>query len=174
MPAEDHDEFVELMTAHQGRLFAYVLSLLGDPDQANDVLQEANLVMWRSAHEFQPGTNFRAWAFRIAHFQVMAQRQRQLRARVLFDEKILTLLEPAAREVDEKYEAREQLLAGCLERLDAGHRDLLHRRYTEGQSLEAIAKACGKTCNGVAQALFRIRRNLIDCVTRRLAVAGEN
>ena len=33
------DAFVQLMTEHQGRLFAYILSLLGDPDQANDVLR---------------------------------------------------------------------------------------------------------------------------------------
>ncbi len=49
------DAFVQLMTEHQGRLFAYILSLLGDPDQANDVRQEANLVLWRSAGEFFSG-----------------------------------------------------------------------------------------------------------------------
>ncbi len=31
----------------QGRLFGYIFSLLGDPDRANDVLQEANMVLWR-------------------------------------------------------------------------------------------------------------------------------
>lgn len=61
------EAFVQLMTEHQGRLYAYVLSLLGDPDQANDGLQEANLVLWRNAAEFQMGSNFRAWVFRIAH-----------------------------------------------------------------------------------------------------------
>ena len=69
--SRSREAFVQLMTEHQGRLYAYVLSLLGDPDQANDVLQETNLVLWRNAGEFQMGSNFRAWAFRIAHFQVM-------------------------------------------------------------------------------------------------------
>ena len=98
---QNTDGFVKLMTAHQGRLYAYVLSLLGDPDQANDVLQEANLVLWRTAGEFQMGSNFRAWAFRIAHFQVMAHRQRQLRDRLVFDDEMLAVLDPAAKAVDE-------------------------------------------------------------------------
>jgi RNA polymerase sigma-70 factor, ECF subfamily len=171
-PAKTAGSFVELMTAHQGRLYGYVLSLLGDPDQANDVLQEANVVLWRSAGEFRPGSNFRAWAFRIAHFQVMADRQRTLRDRVVFDDDILALLDPAAREVHEAYEARERLLAGYLEKLGADHRDLLHRRYALGQSLQDIADACRKTANGVAQVLFRVRRGLIECVSRSSA-AGE-
>jgi RNA polymerase sigma-70 factor (ECF subfamily) len=160
------------MTAHQGRLYAYILSLLGDPDQANDVLQESNVVLWRSVDEFQPGTSFRAWSFRIAHFQVMAFRQRRIRDRVVFDDDILALLDPIAREIDEVYETRERLLTGCLEKLNTEHRDLLHRRYVKGQSLRAIAEACRTTANGVAQALFRIRRGLIECVARSSAV-GE-
>jgi RNA polymerase sigma-70 factor (ECF subfamily) len=171
-PSPSSEEFVELMTAHQGRLYGYVLSLLGDPDQANDVLQEANVVLWRKSEEYRPGSNFRAWAFRIAHFQTMAHRQKQLRDKVLFDDEVLALLEPAAREVDELYEQRERLLAGCLEKLGAYQRDLLLRRYNRGQSLQAIAEEFRKTTNSVAQALFRIRQRLIDCVTRS-ATAGE-
>lgn len=172
-PSRQSDDFVEVMTAHQGRLYAYILTLLGDPDQANDVLQEANLVLWRSAGEYRPGSNFRAWAFRIAHFQVMAHRQRQLRDRVVFDDEILAILDPAARELDETFELREQALTECLEKLAAPHRELLHKRYAEGESLQTIAAACRKTANGVAQALFRLRRSLIDCVAR-VAVQGES
>ncbi len=167
------EEFVQLMTEHQGRLYAYVLSLLGDPDQANDVLQEANLVLWRNAAEFQLRSNFRAWAFRIAHFQVMAHRQRQLRDRLVFDDEMLAVLDPAARVVDETYEERQERLTACLERLPVAQRDLLRQRYADGLSLQAIADSVRRTANAVAQTLFRARRTLIDCVSR-LAEGGAN
>lgn len=160
------EAFVQLMTEHQGRLYAYVLSLLGDPDQANDVLQETNLVLWRNAAEFQMGSNFRAWAFRIAHFQVMAHRQRQLRDRLVFDDEMLAVLDPAAKAVDESYEERQERLTVCLEKLPAQQRDLLRRRYADGLSLQAIADTVRRTANAVAQSLFRVRRTLIDCVER--------
>ena len=160
------EAFVQLMTEHQGRLYAYVLSLLGDPDQANDVLQETNLVLWRNAGEFQMGSNFRAWAFRIAHFQVMAHRQRQLRDRLVFDDEMLVVLDSAAKAVDETYESRQERLTACLEKLPALQRELLRQRYADGLSLQAIAESVRRTANAVAQTLFRVRHTLIECVTR--------
>jgi RNA polymerase sigma-70 factor (ECF subfamily) len=164
--SRNREAFVQLMTEHQGRLYAYVLSLLGDPDQANDVLQEANLVLWRNAAEFQMGSNFRAWAFRIAHFQVMAHRQRQLRDRLVFDDETLAVLDPAAKAVDETYPERQERLTACLEKLSEAERYLLRQRYADGLSLQAIADSVRRTANALAQTLFRIRRRLIDCVTR--------
>jgi RNA polymerase sigma-70 factor (ECF subfamily) len=172
-PLGNSEAFVQLMTAHQGRLYAYVLSLLGDPDQANDVLQETNLVLWRTAGEFQMGSNFRAWAFRIAHFQVMAHRQRQLRDRLVFDDEMLAVLDPAARAVDETYEERQERLTACLEKLPEAQRDLLRQRYADGLSLQTIADRVRRTANAVAQTLFRVRRTLIECVTR-LAEGGAS
>lgn len=162
----DSNEFVNLMTAHQGRLFAYILSLLGNPDAANDVLQETNVVLWRDSGEFRPGSNFKAWAFRVAHFQVMAWRQRQIRDRLVFEDDLLEVLAFAARDADDAYESRQKLLTGCLEKLASPHRELIRRRYAEGSSLHHIAKERGMTANAVMQSLFRIRQSLMNCVAR--------
>ena len=71
--------FIELMTEFQPRLYGYILSLAGNPDAANDVLQDVNIVLWKQSSQFKPGSNFKAWSFRIAHFQYMAYRQKRLR-----------------------------------------------------------------------------------------------
>ena len=162
----ESDDFVRLMTEHQGRLFGYILSLLGDPDPANDVLQETNVVLWRDSREFRPGTNFKAWAFRVAHFQVMAYRQRQIRDRLVFEDDLLEVLAFGAREADESYDARQRMLTGCLEKLAAPQREMVRRRYAEGHSLQALADERGMTANAVTQALFRIRQSLMHCVAR--------
>ena len=164
--SRDSEGFVRLMTEHQGRLFGYIYSLLGDPDAANDVLQEANVVLWRDSKEFQLGSNFKAWAFRIAHFQVMAWRQRQIRDRLVFEDDMVEVLSFAARDAAETYDARQQLLSGCLEKLTPLHREMIRRRYAEGTPLGALAKERGMTANAVMQALFRIRQSLMHCVAR--------
>ena len=160
------EEFVQLMTSHQGRLFGYLLSLLGDPDHANDVLQETNMVLWRDHPEFRPGSNFAAWAFRVAHFQVMAFRQRRLRDRLVYEDDLLDMLAPAAKAVDDLYEDRARRLAGCLQKIAGPHRELLRRRYADGESLQSIAGWKGTTANAVTQMLFRIRQTLLQCVGR--------
>jgi RNA polymerase sigma-70 factor (ECF subfamily) len=166
MGAHESEAFVRLMTEHQGRLFAYILSLLGDPDRANDVLQETNVVLWRDAREFRPGSNFKAWAFRVAHFQVMAFRQRQIRDRLVFEDDLIEALAFGAREADEMFESRQERLAGCLEKLAPAQREMVRRRYAEGLSVSAIAQDRGMTPNAAMQALFRIRQALIHCVSR--------
>jgi len=164
--SRDSDEFVRLMTEHQGRLFAYILSLLGDPDAANDVLQETNVVLWRDNKEFRLGTNFKAWSFRIAHFQVMAWRQRQIRDRLVFEDDMIEVLAFAARDADETFDARQKLVTGCLEKLQPAHREMVRRRYAANMPLQVIAADRGMTANAVMQALFRIRQSLMQCVAR--------
>src|ERR1700760_78403 len=84
-PDATHD-FVELMTEYQPRLYGYILALAGNADAANDVLQDVNIVLWKQSSQFTPGSNFKAWSFRIAHFQYMAYRQKRLREKVLFSD----------------------------------------------------------------------------------------
>ena len=78
-----------MLTSHQSRIYAYILSLVFDPDQAEDVLQQTNAVLWQKEAEFVIGTNFVAWSFRIAYFQVMAHRKTLHRDRLVFDDELI-------------------------------------------------------------------------------------
>lgn len=161
----DSDEFLQLITEFQGRLFGFVLGMIGDVDQANEVLQETNLVLWRKSDEFQSGSDFKAWSFRIAHFQVMAFRQRQIRNRVVFTDQVIEKICQDAMTQDEAYERRLKLLERCISDLSDRNRDVLCRFYDQGESLEAIATSLRRTANAIGQMLFRIRKALIQCVS---------
>src|SRR5436190_14459072 len=135
------------MTEDQGRRFAYICSLLGDPDAANDILQETNVVLWRDSAEFRPGTNFKAWSFRVAHFQVLAWRQRQIRDRLVFEDDMFEVLATGARECDDMFDRRQERLTGCLEKLTPEHREMIRKRYADGTPLQSIASERGMTAN---------------------------
>ena len=51
------------------------MSVLPNRTDVDDLLQETNLVLWREFESFEIGTNFTAWAYRIAHNQVLAWRK---------------------------------------------------------------------------------------------------
>jgi RNA polymerase sigma-70 factor (ECF subfamily) len=164
------DEFLQLITEFQGRLFGFVLSLLGDVDQANEVLQETNLVLWRKSDEFEPGSDFKAWSFRVAHFQVMAFRQRQIRDRLVFSDEVIEQFSRDAAAQDEAYEQRIELLGTCIDSLSERNRDVLCRFYDQGESLDTIGTSLKRTANAVGQMLFRIRKSLIECVSNENGV----
>jgi RNA polymerase sigma-70 factor (ECF subfamily) len=158
--------FVELMTQYQGRLYGYILTLSGDPDAANDVLQEANIVLWKQWNQFEPGSNFKAWAFRIAHFQFMAYRQKKIRDKVLYSDDLLSMLACEAKEVDECYEQRAAALEKCLARMSPRSREAIQLRYADEQKVCDMAQKLSRNENAVYQILFRARKWLIDCVQR--------
>jgi RNA polymerase sigma-70 factor, ECF subfamily len=165
------EAFVLELTSCQRRLYAYIFSLLGNHEQTLDVVQETNVVLWRRAQEFTPGTNFIAFAFRIAHFQVLSLRQRIQRDKLLFDDQLLgEIAEQIQRDVHD--EERQRTLEKCIEKLTPQHRDLLRLRYSEGSSVEAVAAKLQKTIGSVAMVLHRIRMSLIRCVDRSLAKGG--
>ena len=117
-------EFVQLLTTHQSRMFAYILSLLGNRTQAEDVMQETNAVLWRKAHEFKLDTNFGAWMLRVAYFQVMAHRRKITRDRLVFDDDFLADIADDAQQQSERYEEKQRLLVDCIGKLNERHQKL--------------------------------------------------
>jgi RNA polymerase sigma-70 factor, ECF subfamily len=161
---ERSDDLVALMTGFQGRLYSYILTLLGDPNAANDVLQETNVVLWKESRQFVPGSNFRAWSFRIAHFQCMAYRQKQLRDKVMFNDDVVAIMAIESRESDDLYEERARALERCLEQIQPRSREALRLRYAEELAVNELARKMNRTPNAISQLLFRARQWLIECV----------
>jgi RNA polymerase sigma-70 factor (ECF subfamily) len=160
-------DFVQLMIGCQSRLYAFIMSLVCDPDQAADVLQQTNLVMWEKSDQFTPGTNFSAWAYQIARYQVMAQRQKRRRDRLVFDdETIAAVADVFTERADE--DDRLTALAHCLNQLDGDARSLIRTRYADGLSVHELAGRLGHTANRVAVRLHRLRLALMRCIERKM------
>ena len=166
------DRFVELLTQHQSRLYAFIYTLMPDAERAGDVFQETNMVLWRKAPEFDHSREFLPWAFTIARFQVRAARQKLRRDRHVFSDTTFDVIADHATRRAARLPGRQSALADCLQKLPDEQRQLVRRRYEEGDALERIAAALDQTANAVGVALYRVRQALADCVERRLAREG--
>ena len=82
-------EFVQLLTASQSAMYAFIVSLLGGVNDAHDVLQEANMKLCRKCSEYDPNQPFLRWAYAFARFEVMACRKRNQRSRLVLDDALL-------------------------------------------------------------------------------------
>jgi RNA polymerase sigma-70 factor (ECF subfamily) len=163
--------FLRLFLQNERRVYAYILTLLPNRADADDVLQEASLVMWDKFDAEHPPTDFAAWGCRIAYFKILDFCKKRQRSRVLFSQAMLervaeTGIEQAASlQLDERREA----LSGCIEKLSTRDRDLLARRFAEGATTQSTAAQVGRSVDAVYKALARIRQALFDCVTHALA-----
>jgi|SRR5579875_514751 RNA polymerase sigma-70 factor (ECF subfamily) len=164
-------EFIGQLSRCQRRLYAFIYALVRHAADAEDILQECNLVLWRKADEFQPGTDFMAWAGRIAQFQVMAFRKKQARrAREHFDDVLIAQLADEAQERLKQFDQRQQALLECLRELRPEQRTLVARRYEPGGSVNEIARSSNRSPKAVSEALRRIREALMRCIERRIAL----
>jgi RNA polymerase sigma-70 factor (ECF subfamily) len=169
-PSQIPNDFVNLLLQYQQPLRVFIRALMPGRDEAWDVFQQTNAVLWSKQSEFQPGTNFRAWAFKVARFEVMAFFQKERRKGwLVFDGEMIDLMEdemasePA--ELEEHYRALDQ----CVSDLKPHDRELIRQRYLITGSLENYAKALGRAAGTLKTRLFRLRAALRDCVQRRLA-----
>jgi len=166
--AERTERFVQQLTGCQNRVYAYILMLLSNHDDAADVLQETNLVLWRKADEFVEGTDFGAWACRIAYYQVLARTRDARRERLVFDPLLLDQLASEAELLSAEMDDRRHALRLCMLRLSEHERRLLGRRYDEGWSIKQISNECGQSPGAVATSLYRIRNELMQCIQKNL------
>jgi len=162
-------EFVQLITASQSALYSYIVSLVGDVDLANEILQNTNLVLWNKSGEFEPGSKFRAWAFRIAHFEVLTARKKLARDRHVFTPALIEKLSTDSRAVADQSESRQRALKDCLEQLPPHHHDLIDRYYRQNQKIAQIAEALDRKAVNIRQMLHRIRLSLMQCIRHRMA-----
>lgn len=166
-------DMVQLFTKSQRRLFLFIMSQVGNPTDAEEVLQETNVIIWSKFHQFQMGTNFFAWAGKIATFEVLKFRERSRNRRVQFSDDFLACVAEEVIEMNDELECRREALSECLSRLKPIDRELIQARYAPGENGSKVADRLGRPANSVYQSIGRIRKTLFDCVTRRIASAAR-
>jgi RNA polymerase sigma-70 factor, ECF subfamily len=169
---DSNDEFVRLLIANQPRIYAYIVSLLPNWADADEVFQETGIVLWSKRGEFQSGTNFLAWACQIALNKVFNLRKRQARSRLIFDDGFLNAVSDQRLAGGERIEMRSVALKGCIEKLKPRDRELLERWYQKRGTTKTLAEQLGRPIDTIYKAMKRIRRALFHCVSDNLGEGG--
>lgn len=171
-PSGPDEEFVRLFTQAQRALYLSILPLVHSPADAEEVLQEANIVILGKWTQFTPGSNFLAWCRAIARLEVFRFRRRNFHRVQLLDDDVMQLIADKIEEEPVDAERDRRILVECLGKLREQDRDLIRRRYAAGATGDQVANQLGRPANSVYQSLGRIRRLLLECMRRRLASAG--
>ena len=162
-------EFVQLLNVAHRRLLAYLVSLLGNLQDAEDVLQRASVTMWKKFEVFESGTDFSAWASTIAFYEARNFQRLNARSRLVFSDYLLeTLAEERLHDV-EHIDSRHNALSQCLQGLDEPARKLLEAAYLEEGSVVQLAERMGRAPQTLYNKLNSLRRFLFNCVQQRLS-----
>lgn len=168
--AEPGEQFITLLNAVHGRLLGFLMVMLGNHADSEDVLQRASLTMWRKFGDFTPGTDFFAWASSFAFYEAKNFQRLALRSRLHFDDELMErLAEERAIDLQQR-EARLAALDRCIEEMESSGRDLVREFYLNKTDITELAQRLGRAPQTLYNKLNLLRRQLADCVARRMAL----
>lgn len=159
-----YERFVQLFARARENLFSYIFTLLPHWSDAEDVFQQTSLVLWRKFSEFEPDSNFLAWACRVAFFEVRNFQRVASRDRLRFSDAVLAQLAEQRVIRPEDANQRREYLLDCIAKLTDGQRTLLLSTYDDEKSIRDMADANDRAPQTLYNRLSRIRRTLFECV----------
>ena len=162
------NEFLRLLMTHQRRVYAFILTMVPNHGDAEDLFQETVLLMWSKFDSFTPGTNFAAWGYAIARYQILSVRKRHATRGALFGEAAAELLHSESDRFLEQTDLRMQALQHCLKKLDPKDYELIRLRYRDEVAIASIAQRMGRSVQGIYKRIVRIHDALLRCVRKAL------
>lgn len=165
MGDEEFDSFYE-RTARP--LWAYLSRITGDPQQADDFLQDAYYRFYRAGARHESEAHRRNSLFQIATNLVRdaARRGRRYEEVPLEEDSRVGSLPSSETPTPERQAAMRTDVGRALKRLDPVQRELLWLAYAQGASHEEIAQILGLRAISVRTLLLRARRRLAAILTR--------
>lgn len=164
-------EFVREYSRSYHRLHSFVLTLVGDIHQADDLMQETGILLWQKFDDFAPGTDFLRWARAFARNLVRNFHRSRKQQNVHFNDELTAKLAATHTAAEEWLQTRQTALVSCVEKLSLAEQKLLRLCYAEHASIKAAAADLKQTQNAVSKRLGRIRIKLSRCVERTLGLA---
>jgi RNA polymerase sigma-70 factor (ECF subfamily) len=153
------DDFTATALSHVPDIFRLARRLSGDGDVASDLTQETFLQAWRSFHRFEPGTNCRAWLYRILLNVWSHERRRRTRDPVVLgNDPVDVELASADPPIPDDLDGTQVLEA--VNRLPAAHRSIVILADVEDLSYREIAEILQIPIGTVMSRLSRARRAL--------------
>jgi RNA polymerase sigma-70 factor (ECF subfamily) len=164
-----HAAFAASCIPHSAELYGVAMRICRDPDTAKDLVQETLLRAMVAWDSFEPGSNVRAWLFRIlTNAFINGYRKRRRHQRFATERPGDALTALYGRDQDRTDDVQQQLygnelgdeVTGALTKLGPDYRDVVERADLKGQKYKDIADDLHVPIGTVMSRLFRARRQL--------------
>jgi RNA polymerase sigma-70 factor (ECF subfamily) len=166
------DVFIDLLASHKHQIFNFIFCIVHTLSDAEDVFQQTSIALWENFDQFEPNSDFAAWAAKVARHRTLHFLRTKRRERLYFSDNVIAQLAECPFESNEVQDRRLQALSGCRTKLSANDQALVGMCY-RGDPIRDVAHEIGRPVQAVYKSLARIRRLLFECIERALAQEGH-
>jgi len=167
----DRAAFARLVERYWDRLYRWLYHLTRDRYTAEDLTQETFLKALAAIRSFRPGSNFRAWLFRIGHNNFVNQKRSDRRTKHPLPEDMAGP-ETGGPEVAAENREAIEAINKAIANLPADFRAALMLRVVEGLSFREVAKVLGTTEETARWRVFKARQKLLKVLPPEILPPG--
>lgn len=168
MDASQHQQFAERVVRNQQRVFRYIVSLVPNRADADELFQQTCLTLWENWERYDFSLDFLPWACGFAHNHVRNFYRKRQNGQVQLEADVIEMLAIRSSERRQHEDDRLAALRACLGELPERNRGVVESYYG-GWTVQEIAAQRGSSANAIYKLLDRVREALHDCITLRLA-----
>lgn len=166
--------FVSLFTSHQGRIYSFIVSLVPNFNEADDIMQETSKMMWNKFDEFKMGTDFVAWGIKIAHFRILEyRRHKKSQQKIQFTDTLDHELKEKAEKRQDRSKEYLAFLKECIRKLTPQDQSLILLHYQQNLKVREISDRFGKSVQSIYQNISRIHGLLLFCVQKAVSLGNQ-
>ncbi len=160
----DMDAFDRLVERHHVFVYNIVHGVVGNADEAADVVQEVFLLVLRKLGSFRRGSRFATWLYRVAVNRALDRARSLSRRRwVPFAAETLNIVDPAiGPEAAATQQSDADRVQSAMSAIAPNHRDVLVLKYFQEMSIEEISDVLGCSQDAAKVRLHRARIHFRD------------
>lgn len=165
----DEDAFRQLVIRYERRVFKVIHRFITDPEQVEDLVQEAFLRAWRRLDQFDLTRRFGPWLFRLAvnlTFDHLRRVRRRGRWSLFSDSASTAPQEPVSRDIGEQFDNAQEVRA-ILDEIPEVYRTVLILRDVEGFCTAEVASMTDRTEATIRWRLAEARKMFRDAWDRK-------
>jgi len=171
---KNQERYSEIVDRYQKKLFVYIYRLIGNREEAEDLLQDVFVKAYKNLNSYDTSRKFSSWIYRIAHNESVNYIKRKSLKKFISWETIVStkdkLDSSSEEEGADKAWIRKEVskeVNEAIGKLPFKYKQVLTLRYYSDQSYEEIAEILGRPVNTVGTLINRAKKKLAEEIKRR-------
>jgi len=151
-----------LYTAHNVRVFRFLIRLTGNEALAEDVVNQTFMKVWLKAESFNGQSTVSTWLFTIARNEAISQLRKRREAPL--DEEAAAAIEDESdtQETATAKKDKGEMMRACIDKLSAAHREIIDLVYYQDKTVAEAALILEVPENTVKTRMFHARKQLSE------------
>lgn len=168
-----YEQFTRLFLASEREIFRYVAAIVPNVHDAQDIVQETAIALWKKIDQYDPAEPFVPWACRFAVYEARNYARKSDRWQAFLNDELAATLVSRLGEMSADLDLRAEYLDGCVGELASSEQQVVRSYYFDRDPVETVASSSGRSVEAIYKALQRIRKTLLACILRNIESDGR-